>query len=55
MRFQQIVTAVSVVIIATAAYGQSAVAGPPSCDLPRGSGVSSQPLVSICTAVAEAR
>jgi polyhydroxybutyrate depolymerase len=46
MRLLQIVTAVSVVLSATAAHGQSAAAGAPSCDLPHGSGVSSQHLVS---------
>jgi polyhydroxybutyrate depolymerase len=46
MRLLQIVTAVSVVLSATAAHGQSAATGAPSCDLPRGSGVSSQQLVS---------
>jgi len=46
MRFLQIATTVAVVLSATAAYGQSAVAGVPSCDLPHGSGVSSQQLVS---------
>ena len=46
MRLLQIVTAVSVVLSATAAHGQSAVTGSPSCDLPHGSGVSSQQLVS---------
>ena len=46
MRLLQIVTAVSLVLSATAAHGQSAVAGSPSCDLPHGSGVSSQQLVS---------
>ena len=47
MRLLQIVTAVSVVVLsATAAHGQSAVTGSPSCDLPHGSGVSSQQLVS---------
>ena len=42
MRWLQIVTAVSVVLSATAAHGQSAVA----CSLPQSSGVSSQQLVS---------
>jgi polyhydroxybutyrate depolymerase len=47
MRLLQVVTAVSVVVLgATAAHGQSAVTGSPSCDLPHGSGVSSQQLVS---------
>ena len=46
MRLPQIVTAVSVVLSATAAHGQIATTGPPSCDLPHGSGVSSQQLVS---------
>ena len=46
MRLLQIVTAVSVVFSATAAHGQSAVTGSPSCDLPHRSGVSSQQLVS---------
>ena len=45
MRLLQIVTAVSVVLSATAAQGQSAATGAPSCDLPHGSGVSSQQLV----------
>src|SRR5918995_1617459 len=46
MRLLQIVTVVSIVLGATAAHGQSAVTGPPSCDLPHASGVSSQQLVS---------
>ena len=46
MRLLQIVTAVSVVLSATAAHGQSAATGAASCDLPLGSGVSSQQLVS---------
>jgi polyhydroxybutyrate depolymerase len=47
MRWLQIITGVSVVVLsATAAHGQSAVTGSPSCDLPHGSGVSSQQLVS---------
>jgi poly(3-hydroxybutyrate) depolymerase len=46
MRLLQIVTAVSVVLSATAARGQSAVTGSRSCDLPQASGVSSQQLVS---------
>jgi polyhydroxybutyrate depolymerase len=46
MRLLQIVTAVSFVFSATAAHGQSAVTGSPSCNLPQGSGVSSQQLVS---------
>ena len=46
MRLVQIVTAVSVVLSATAAHGQSAATGAPSCDLSHGSGVSSQQLVS---------
>lgn len=46
MRLLQIVTAVSVVLSATAAQAQSAVTGPPSCDVPHGSGVSSHQLVS---------
>ena len=46
MRLLQIVTAASVVLSATAAHGQSAATGAPSCDLPHGSGVSSQQLVS---------
>jgi polyhydroxybutyrate depolymerase len=47
MRSLQIVTAVcAVVLSATAAHGQSAVTGAPSCDLPHASGVSSQRLVS---------
>jgi polyhydroxybutyrate depolymerase len=46
MRLLQIITAVSVVLSATAAQGQSAVTGSQACDLPHASGVSSQPLVS---------
>ena len=46
MRLLQIVTAVSVVLSATAAHGQSAVEVSTSCDLPHGRGVSSQSLVS---------
>ena len=46
MRLLQIFTAISVVLSATAAHGQSAVTGSTSCDLPHGSGVSSQQLVS---------
>ncbi len=46
MRLLQIVTAVSVVLGATAAHGQTAAAGSASCDLPHGAGVSSQQLVS---------
>jgi polyhydroxybutyrate depolymerase len=46
MRLLQIVTAVSLVFGATAAHGQSAPTGSPSCNLPQGSGVSSQQLVS---------
>ena len=46
MRLRQIVTAVSVVLSATAAHGQSAVTSTPSCDLPHRTGVSSQQLVS---------
>jgi polyhydroxybutyrate depolymerase len=46
MRWLQIVTAVSVVLSATAAHGQSAATGSPSCNLPQSSGVSSQQLVS---------
>jgi polyhydroxybutyrate depolymerase len=46
MRLLKIVTAVSVVLSATAAHGQDAATGPPSCDLPYASGVSSQRLVS---------
>ena len=46
MRLLQIVTAVSFVLSATAAHGQSAATGASSCDLPHGSGVSSQQLVS---------
>ena len=46
MRLLRIVTAVSVVLSATAAHAQSAVTGPPSCDVPHGSGVSSHQLVS---------
>jgi polyhydroxybutyrate depolymerase len=43
----QTVTAVSVALLsATAAQGQSAATGAPSCDLPHGSGVSPQQLVS---------
>lgn len=40
------VAAVSIVLSATAAHGQGPVAAAPSCDLPHGSGVSSQQLVS---------
>jgi polyhydroxybutyrate depolymerase len=47
MRLLQIVTAVSVVVLsATAAQGHSAVTGSPPCNLPHGSGVSSQQLLS---------
>ena len=47
MRVLQIVTVVAVVALsAAAAHGQSGVSGPRSCDLPHGSGVSSQQLVS---------
>ena len=46
MRLPHIVTAVLVVLSATAAHGQSRVAGSSSCDLPHGSGVSSQQLIS---------
>ena len=46
MRLLRIVMAVSVVLSATAAQGQSAVTGSPACDLPHGSGVSSLRLVS---------
>jgi polyhydroxybutyrate depolymerase len=46
MRLLQIVTAMSVVVSATAAHGQTAATGSSSCNLPQGSGVSSQQLVS---------
>ena len=46
MRLLQIVTAVSVVLSATAAHGQSAATGSTSCNLPHGGGVSSQQLMS---------
>jgi polyhydroxybutyrate depolymerase len=46
MRLLQIVTAVSVVLSATAAHGQTGATSAPSCNLPHGSGVSSQQLVS---------
>jgi polyhydroxybutyrate depolymerase len=47
MRLVQIVTAVAAVVLsATAARGQTALGDPQSCDLPHGSGVSSQQLVS---------
>ena len=46
MRLLQIVTAVCVVLGATAAHGQSAATGSTSCNLPQGGGVSSQQLVS---------
>ena len=46
MRLLRIVTAVSVVLSATAAQGQIAVTESPVCDLPQGSGVSSQRLMS---------
>ena len=46
MRLLRIVTAVSVVLSATTAQGQSAVTDSPACDLPHGSGVSSQRLTS---------
>ena len=46
MQLPHIVTALVVVLSATAAHGQSAVTGSPSCDLPHASGVSSQQLVS---------
>src|SRR5688572_30609548 len=46
MRLLQIVTAVSVVLSATAAHGQATVTGSPACDLPHRSGVSSQALMS---------
>ena len=46
MRALQIVTGVFVVLSATAAQGQTAVEGSPSCDLPHGPGVSSEQLVS---------
>ena len=44
MRFPHILSVVFVVLSATAAHGQSR--GPASCDLPHGSGVSSQQLTS---------
>jgi polyhydroxybutyrate depolymerase len=46
MRLLQIVTAVSVVLTATATHAQDRGAGSASCDLPHGSGVSSEQLVS---------
>lgn len=46
MGLLQTVTAVSVVLSATAAHAQSAATGSPSCDVPHASGVSSQQLVS---------
>lgn len=46
MRLVHIVTAVSVVLGATAAHGQTVAAGSASCDLPHGAGVSSQQLMS---------
>ena len=46
MRLLRIVMAVSVVLSATAAQGQSAVTDSPACDLPHGPGVSSQRLMS---------
>jgi polyhydroxybutyrate depolymerase len=46
MRLLKILTAVSIVLSATAAHGQSAAARSASCDLPQRSGVSSQQLVS---------
>src|SRR5258706_6228809 len=46
MRLLQILTAGSIVLSATAAHGQSAVTGSPSCNLPHGSGVSSEQLMS---------
>jgi polyhydroxybutyrate depolymerase len=46
MGLLQIVAVVSVVLSASAAHGQSVVTGSPSCDLPHGSGVSSQQVVS---------
>jgi len=47
MRLLRLVTAVSAVVLsATAARGQTALGGSQSCDLPHGSGVSSQQLVS---------
>jgi polyhydroxybutyrate depolymerase len=46
MGLLQTVTAVSVVLSATAAHAQGAATGSPSCDLPHAPGVSSQQLVS---------
>ena len=46
MQLLRIVTAFSVVLSATAAQGQGVVTDSPACDLPHGSGVSSQRLVS---------
>jgi len=46
MGLLQTVTAVSVVLSATAAHAQSAATGSSSCDVPHASGVSSQQLVS---------
>ena len=46
IRLPHIVTAVCVVFSATAAHGQSRVAGSSSCDVPHVSGVSSQQLLS---------
>src|SRR5687768_9518447 len=46
MRLLPIVTAISVVLIATPAQGQSPATGTGSCNFPQGSGVSSQQLVS---------
>jgi polyhydroxybutyrate depolymerase len=46
MRLLQIVAMSAVVLSASAAHGQSAGASSPSCNLPHGSGVSSEQLVS---------
>ena len=45
MRMPHILTALLVVLGATAAHGQSRAAAPAACDLPRASGVSSQQLM----------
>jgi polyhydroxybutyrate depolymerase len=46
MHLSHIVTALALVLSATAAYGQSRDSAPSSCDLPHASGVSSQQLMS---------
>src|SRR5882672_184620 len=46
MRLLQSVMAISLVLSATVAHGQSAATASPSCDVPHGSGVSSQQLSS---------